>query len=114
MDLANLIADIRKFSEERDWRQFHTPKNLAASVNVEAAELLEIFMWLTPEQSLALGPDKLQEARDEIGDVLICLLNLADRIGIDPLEAAVQKMVKNRAKYPIEKAKGLAKKYDEL
>ncbi len=114
MDLASLIADIRQFSEERDWRQFHTPKNLAAAVNVEAAELLEIFMWLTPEQSLALGPENLQDARDEIGDVLICLLNLADRLGIDPLDAARQKMIKNRAKYPVDKAKGLAKKYDEL
>lgn len=114
MDLAKLIADIRQFSEERDWRQFHTPKNLATAVSVEAAELQEIFMWLTAEQSRQLSAEKMQDARDEIGDVLICLLNLADQLGIDAVDAAVQKMQKNRAKYPVDKAKGLAKKYNEL
>jgi dCTP diphosphatase len=114
MDIAKLIAEIRQFSEERDWRQFHDPKNLAAAVSVEAAELLELFMWLTPEQSRRLEGEKLQNARDEIGDVLICLLNLADQLGINAVEAALQKMDKNRAKYPVDKAKGLAKKYDEL
>ncbi len=114
MELAKLIAEIRHFSEERDWRQFHNPKNLAAAVTVEAAELLEIFMWLTVEQSRQLPAEKLQDTRDEIGDVLICLLNLADQLGIDAVDAALQKMVKNRAKYPVDKAKGLAKKYNEL
>lgn len=114
MDIAKLIAEIRQFSEERDWRQFHDPKNLAAAVSVEAAELLELFMWLTPEQSRKLPDDKMQHARDEIGDVLICLLNLADQLGIDAVDAAMQKMSKNRAKYPVDKAKGLAKKYNEL
>jgi NTP pyrophosphatase (non-canonical NTP hydrolase) len=114
MDIAKLIAEIRQFSEERDWRQFHDPKNLASAVSVEAAELLELFMWLTPEQSRKLPEDKLQNARDEIGDVLICLLNLADQLGIDAVDAALQKMKKNRAKYPVDKAKGLAKKYNEL
>ena len=113
-DIAKLIADIRQFAEEREWRPFHSPKNLAAAVSVESAELLEIFMWLTEEQSRNLAEDKRQAARDEIGDVLICLLNLADQLGIDALEAARQKMVKNRAKYPVDKARGLAKKYDEL
>ena len=114
MDLKSLSADIQQFAEERDWRQFHSPKNLAAAVSVEAAELLEVFLWLTPEQSRALPAEKLQDARDEIGDVMICLLNLAGQLGIDPLKAASEKMQKNRAKYPVEKAKGLAKKYDEL
>ena len=114
MELAKLIAEIRQFSEEREWRQFHTPKNLATAVSVEAAELAEIFMWLTAEQSRQLTPEKLQDARDEIGDVLICLLNLADQLGVDAVAAALQKMDKNRAKYPVDKAKGLAKKYDEL
>jgi NTP pyrophosphatase (non-canonical NTP hydrolase) len=114
MDLASLSADIKQFSEERDWRQFHDPKNLATAVSVEAAELQEIFMWLTAEQSRALPEDKMQAARDEIGDVLICLLNLAGQLGIDPLAAATQKMMKNRAKYPVDKSKGLAKKYSEL
>jgi NTP pyrophosphatase (non-canonical NTP hydrolase) len=114
MDLAKLIAEIRQFSDERDWRQFHNPKNLASAVSVEAAELLELFMWLTPEQSRALPEDKLQDARDEIGDVLICLLNLADQLGIDAVDAALQKMKKNREKYPVDKAKGLATKYNEL
>jgi len=114
MELAKLIAEIRQFSDERDWRQFHNPKNLATAVTVEAAELSEIFMWLTAEQSRQLPAEKLQDARDEIGDVLICLLNLADQLGVDAVEAALQKMGKNRAKYPVEKAKGLAKKYNEL
>ncbi|MCX6130282.1 MAG: nucleotide pyrophosphohydrolase [Proteobacteria bacterium] len=114
MGIDQLSADIQEFSRERDWGQFHTPKNLAASVNVEAAELLEIFMWLTPEQSQQLDPAKLEAARDEIGDVLICLLNLSHRLGIDPLEAAQQKILKNKAKYPVEKSRGIAKKYNEI
>ncbi|MFY7930960.1 MAG: nucleotide pyrophosphohydrolase [Oligoflexus sp.] len=114
MDLNDLSAEIRQFSAEREWEIFHTPKNLAMALSVESAELLEIFQWLTPEQSAKLPTDKLAAARDEIGDVMICLVNLAMKLGIDPLEAAQQKLVKVRAKYPIDRAKGLAKKYDEI
>ena len=112
--LAKLSADIQTFCSERDWEQFHNPKNLAIAISVEASELLEIFQWLTPEQSHHLSQTQKAEARDELGDVLICLLNFAHRLGCDPLEAAEQKLEKIKAKYPIEKAKGLAKKYNEL
>src|SRR6478735_12685640 len=100
--VEKLIAEIRQFSEERDWRQFHSPKNLAAAISVEANELLEIFMWLTADQSRQLTPEKMQATREEVGDVLICLLNLADQLGIDAVDAALQKMVKNREKYPVD------------
>ena len=114
MTLDDLKSEVLEFTRERDWEQFHAPKNLAMSVNVEASELMEIFMWLTAEESRNLDSKKLEHARDEIGDVLICLVNLAARLGIDPLEAARLKIQKNREKYPVSKSKGSAKKYDEL
>jgi NTP pyrophosphatase (non-canonical NTP hydrolase) len=113
-DLDQLKSMIAEFAAARDWQQFHTPKNLAVSLSIEAAELLEIFQWLTPEQSLALDEVKRENLRDEVGDVLIYLVNLCTKLGIDPYEAAFQKMAKNAAKYPVDKAKGLAKKYTEL
>ncbi|MCX6126437.1 MAG: nucleotide pyrophosphohydrolase [Proteobacteria bacterium] len=112
--LDELRQKIREFSRERDWDQFHSPKNLAMAVAAESGELLEVFMWLTEDQSKTLGADRLQAVEDEISDVFICLLNLADRLGVDLLAAAAAKLEKNRAKYPIEKFRGLAKKYDEL
>ena len=113
-DLDELTRKIREFSRERDWGQFHSPKNLAMAVAAEAGELLEVFMWLTEDQSKTLGVEKRQAAEDEMSDVLICLVNLADHLGVDLLSAAAAKLEKNRAKYPVEKSKGLAKKYDEL
>ncbi len=112
--LENLSAEIQKFCAERDWEQFHNPKNLAIALSVEASELLEVFQWLTPEQSLQLTEEQRQQAQDELGDVVICLLNLAARLGLDPLKAAEQKLEKVKVKYPVDKAKGLAKKYSEL
>ena len=114
MTLDDLRDEILKFSAERDWEQFHSPKNLAMSVAAEAGELLEVFQWLTEAQSKNLTGDALEAAKDEVADVLICLTNLAARLGIDPLAAAKSKMQKNRAKYPIEKSKGRAEKYDKL
>jgi NTP pyrophosphatase (non-canonical NTP hydrolase) len=102
------------FVGERQWDQFHTPKNLAAALSVEAAELLECFQWLTPEESESIAGSRLDAVRDEIGDVLIYLIRLSDRLDIDPLEAARQKLAKNRVKYPIEKVKGSAKKHSEI
>jgi NTP pyrophosphatase (non-canonical NTP hydrolase) len=112
--LASLSADIQAFCTERDWEQFHNPKNLAIALSVEASELLEVFQWLTPEQSQNLSDTSREQVRDELGDVLICLLNFAHRVGLDPIAAAQQKLEKIKAKYPVEKAKGLAKKYNDL
>ena len=114
MDIDSLRQAIRDFTKERDWGHFHSPKNLAIAVSVEAAELLEVFQWLTPEQSDALPVDLLDEAKDEIGDVLICLLNLCNRLGLDPVQVAADKFEKVKKKYPIDKAKGLTLKYSKF
>ncbi len=112
--LAELSEEVARFARERDWEQFHTPKNLAMGVTIEAAEVAEIFQWLTEEQSRRLGPGQREHLADELADTFTYLLKLADAYGIDLVEAARRKLVKNAAKYPVEKAKGRAKKYDEL
>ncbi len=109
--LHELRTKLREFVDERDWEKFHTPKNLAMALAGEAAEIMEIFQWLTPEESERLAEDKMAEIRDEIGDVLIYLVRLADKLGIDPMEAANQKMEKNRKKYPADLVRGRADKY---
>ena len=109
--MVELRDKLREFVEERDWNQFHTPKNLAMALAGEAAEILEIFQWLTAEQSSRLADDKMAEVREEIGDVLIYLVRLADQLGIDPMEAANEKIEKNRKKYPVELSRGRADKY---
>lgn len=114
IDLERLTALIRKFNDERDWDQYHSPKNLASSLVIEAAELLEIFQWLTEDESASLDTEKRKQVKEEIGDVLIYLLNLADKLGIDPAEATIQKLKANEEKYPVEKARGSAAKYTEL
>ncbi|MDD5329411.1 MAG: nucleotide pyrophosphohydrolase [Sulfuricella sp.] len=111
--LAELTDKLRGFAEERDWEQFHSPKNLAMALIVEAAELVEPFQWLTAEQSQALDPARLEQVRQEIGDVLIYLTRLADRLGIDPVAAAHDKMAINAAKYPVERVRGNAAKSTE-
>ena len=111
--IDDLKEAVIKFAQDRDWEKFHTPKNLSAAVAVEAAELQELFMWLTPEESQNLTPDKRAKVEDEVGDVLICLVNFAARVGIDPLAAAAQKIQKNTEKYPADKTRGSAKKYNE-
>lgn len=112
--MRDLIAEIKDFNRERNWEQFHSPKNLAMALSVEVAELLEVFLWLTQEQSRRLPPAKKHAVEEEIGDVTILLLALADELGIDILEAARKKLERNRAKYPVEKARGKAQKYNEL
>ena len=109
-----LRAAIREFARVREWEQFHTPKNLAMAMIVEAAELVEHFQWLTPEQSQALDAATRQAVAEEIGDVLIYLTRLADVLGIDPLQAAFDKVEINARKYPVEKARGHNRKYDKL
>jgi NTP pyrophosphatase (non-canonical NTP hydrolase) len=113
-ELENLRAQLSEFAAARDWEQFHSPKNLAMALSVEASELLEIFQWVTEAQSRSLTPEAKAEASDEIADVLLYLIRLGDQLGIDPVAAAQRKMVKNAQKYPADKARGLAKKYNEL
>ena len=103
MDMDRLSQALLHFSKERQWQTFHTPKNLAMALSVEAAEIVELFQWLTPEQSQNLTIEQNSALRDEIGDVLIYLIMLANRFDIDPLAAAWQKIEKNRIKYPLEK-----------
>lgn len=112
--MDELIKKLRKFAEERDWEQFHSPKNLAMALAVEVAEIMEQFQWLTEEQTRKLDPEALQKIKDEIGDVQIYLARLADQLGLSPIEAAEEKLKQNAKKYPPDKAKGIAKKYTEL
>ena len=98
--LSDLRERLRQFAAERDWEHFHVPKNLAMSVAIEAAEIMEHFQWLTPEQSAALPESKRIAVALEIADVLLYLVRLADVLDIDPLEAALDKMVINARKYP--------------
>jgi NTP pyrophosphatase (non-canonical NTP hydrolase) len=112
-DLARLRALVREFVDERDWDQFHSPKNLASALTVEAAELLEHFQWLQNGRLDELGPDKLTEVRHEMADVLVYLVRLADKLDVDLMAAVQEKMVLNRAKYPAEQVRGDARKYYE-
>lgn len=112
-ELENLRIELRKFVSDRDWNKFHSPKNLAAGLNIESSELLEIFLWLTEDESYNLNEDKLQRLKDEIGDIMIFLLNLTDKFNLNLLDCAREKLEKNKIKYPTEKVKGSAKKYDE-
>lgn len=112
-DLNDLARRLRVFARDRDWDRFHTPKNLAMALAVEAAELMEHFQWLDGGESAQLDNATLKGVREEIGDVLIYLVRLADRLGIDPLAAARDKMVINQRKYPAQKVRGKAKKYSE-
>ena len=99
-ELTDLRDALRDFAAARDWRRFHTPKNLAMALIVEAAELVEHFQWATAEESLALAPDKAAQVEEEVADVLIYLVELADILDIDLIAAARRKMGKNAQKYP--------------
>jgi NTP pyrophosphatase (non-canonical NTP hydrolase) len=113
LGLEDLRSAISAFIQERDWEQFHSPKNLAMALSVEVAEIVEHFQWLTEDDSKNLPPEKLAEVREEIGDVMIYLTELAAKLGIDPVEAAKAKMTINGQKYPAELVKGKASKYTE-
>lgn len=112
--IKKLQAKIINFREERDWKQFHTPKDLAISVSIEAAELLECFQW-KDEKAVKeyLDSDKSSEIDEEMADILIYLIGLSDVLGVDLIKAANRKLDKNAKKYPAEKSKGSAKKYTE-
>lgn len=113
-ELDGLRDQLRAFSAARDWEQFHSPKNLAMALTAEAGELLEIFQWLTEAQSRGLDAGAHGKAGEEIADVLLYLVRLADQLGIDPVAAAQRKLLDNERKYPADKARGNAKKYTEL
>lgn len=110
MNLDELQTRVQEFAVERDWQQFHTPKNLAMAVAGEAGELVAEFQWLTPEQSTALTEDALARTAAEMADVLIYLVRLADVLGVDLLEAADQKLSSNAVRYPADGVRGSAAK----
>lgn len=113
-ELQALVNSLREFARERDWDQFHSPKNLASALTVEAAELLEHFQWLTEAQSRELPADKRVAVEEEMADVFLYLLRLSDQLNIDLVEAAKLKLRLNAAKYPVDKSRGSSKKYTEL
>ena len=110
--LRDLRDELRAFAAARDWDQFHSPRNLATALAVEAAELLEPFQWLTDEQSRSLPPDTRAAVEEELADVLLYLVRLADKLDVDLAAAARAKIVRNGEKYPVEKARGSSRKYD--
>lgn len=112
--LTTLSAKLAAFAAERDWDQFHNPKNLAMAVAGEAGELIEHFQWLTPDQAADLPPDVRKEVALEAADVLLFLLRLCDKLGIDLAAAAHRKIELNAVKYPVEASRGRATKYDRL
>ena len=112
-DLAEIREIMRQFVSERDWDKFHTPKNLATALSVEASELLEPFQWLVSGDKSELDEVKLTAIRHEMADVLVYLVRLADKLDVDLLQTVQEKMVLNRAKYPADKVRGDARKYSE-
>lgn len=112
-EFTTIRDTIREFVHERDWDQFHTPKNLSSALSVEAAELLEHFQWLKTGERPELGEEKRREVSHEMADVLVYLVRLADKLEIDLPAAVDEKMALNRAKYPADQVRGDARKYYE-
>jgi len=113
-NLNDLKQRLREFAQARDWEQFHSPKNLSMALSGEVAEIIEHFQWLTEEQSQNLPANKLAEVETELADTLIYLVRLADKLDIDLLNAAQNKIDRNEKRYPVDKARGNARKYTEL
>lgn len=111
MSVENLTQRIRKVEEERDWTRFHNPKDLAIDISVEAGELLELFLWKTPEEVLKT---KKEQVKEELADILIPCLNLADKLELDVIKIINDKLDETEKKYPAEKFKGRGEKYNEL
>lgn len=112
--MENLQRAIIEFAEKREWQRYHSPKNLAASLSIEVAELQEIFLWLDNDESYSLSEVQFLRLREEIGDVMINLVNLASKFNLDPVECAEKKLEKLAINYPEDRARGNAKKYTEL
>ena len=111
--LEHLKQRLREFTAERDWQQYHSPKNLSMALIAEAAELVEHFQWLTEEQSASLSPERLAEVELELADIQIYLVELADKLQVDLVAAVDKKLAINAQKYPVEKVRGSSKKYTE-
>ncbi len=109
--ISSLLSSIRSFADERNWEQFHSPKNLTMALIVEAGELVEHFQWMSEQESRALSPSQREEVALEMADVFIYLCRLSDRLDIDLLAAAKKKMQLNEEKYPVERARNSCKKY---
>jgi NTP pyrophosphatase (non-canonical NTP hydrolase) len=112
-DFDRIRKQVRQFVVERDWDQFHSPKNLSMALIVEAAELVEHFQWLTEEQSCELAPEKLAEVELELADIQIYLISLAQKLQLDLVAAVDKKLVLNAQKYPADQVRGSSKKYNE-
>ena len=113
MDINEITNKIKKFSEDRNWDKFHTPKNLTMALSVEVAELVEIFQWLSQEESSNLNEDDLQSVKEELADILIYLIRIADKFNIDLEESVDEKLLINEQKYPVELSRGNAVKYNK-
>jgi len=111
--LDDLNRQLKDFAVQRDWEQFHNPKNLAMALAGECGELLEHFQWLTPEQSADLGPEKKEQVAMELADILIYLIRLGERLDVDLVDAAYRKMAINQSRYPAERVRGDARRADE-
>jgi len=115
MNIKKIQKQLSDFADERDWNQFHNPKNLAMALSVEASELVEIFQWLTPEQAEAImGTDENEHVKEEIADVMIYLIRLADKLNVDLEDAVADKIIKNGEKYPVDTSKGSTTKRTTL
>jgi NTP pyrophosphatase (non-canonical NTP hydrolase) len=114
--LGELKKRVAKFRDDRDWKKFHNPKDLAVSISIEAGELMELFQWKTEAEIRALlqNEGKVEDVRDELADVVVYCLSLSNHLGLDLSDAVKKKMEKSALKYPVEKAKGNARKYTEL
>lgn len=112
--LSELMARIKEFRDERDWEQFHDPKNLAEAISIEASELLQHFLWHDSQASLEFALNNKDNIKEELADVLIFTLLMAIRLNIDPIDIINKKLCANSKKYPVEKAKGNHRKYTEL
>ncbi|MFT4627292.1 MAG: dCTP diphosphatase [Myxococcota bacterium] len=111
--LAELQARCVAFAAERDWQQFHSPRNLAMALSVESAELLELYLWCDDDGPQPLAPERAPKVADEAADVLLCLLNFCDRAGVDLAAALGSKLERAAQKYPVDRVRGRALKYDE-
>lgn len=112
-DIEKLQRRLQAFADQRDWNQFHSPKNLSMALAVEAGELMEHFQWLTQQESCQLSADKLEAVGEELADIFVYLVRLADRLGIDLPAAIDRKIAMNEEKYPADRVRGSAKKYTE-
>lgn len=112
-ELEQIKLQLRQFANDRDWDQFHSPKNLSMALIAEAAELVEHFQWLTEEQSKSLKPVQLDQVKEELADIQIYLIRIADKLNVDLIKAVAEKIESNAKKYPPDKVRGSSKKYTE-